>query len=343
MKVSASHRAQRSRGRARLVLALRLFVSGSLLLLLFSRIPVQDVFERLSGATQEPFWLLMAAGLAGVGVALAVGRWRTLIGSAGEAVGFWTLFRAFLVGNFFNQFFPSTIGGDVARSWWIRTHLGSMTRSVAIVTFDRILGIAGICLVGLAAVLVRPDVLIVLPELKIAAGLLLATLVALYLVVCPGFAHAVGAVLPTALRGRTQDKLSEIAAVSRMLRANWRRLAVALLLSVLLQGILILYFAALGEVLELGLTIAQFSVLIPVMNLCTALPISINGIGIREASLALFGAAFGLTVGQAVALAWLFLCVAALYGLLGGLIFALGRRGQEPTVADKPGTWGREA
>ena len=98
------------------------------------------------------------------------------------------------------------------------------------------------------------------------------------------------------------------------------------MLAVALQSVVILYFAALGGALGLGLTISQFAILIPIMSLCTAIPVSINGIGIREASLALFGASFGLTIGDAVALAWLFLCVAAFYGLMGGIIFAVGRR-----------------
>ena len=95
---------------------------------------------------------------------------------------------------------------------------------------------------------------------------------------------------------------------------------------VTLQGVVILYFAALGAALGLDLTLSQFAILIPITSLLTAVPISINGIGIREASLVLFGSSFGLAVDDAVALAWLFLCVAAIYGLMGGVIFAVGRR-----------------
>lgn len=202
MKTGTSYSADRGRPRSRLAFALRLVVSGALLFLLLSRVPVNEVLESLAGAFQKPLWLLGAAGLAGAGVALAVARWRTLIESTGEPAGFWPLFQAFLVGNFFNQFFPSTIGGDVARSWWMREHLGSMTRSLTVVAFDRLLGIAGICFVGLLAVIVRPDALIALPGLKVVTGVLLATLGGLWVVVHPNVTHVIRQALPDALAAR---------------------------------------------------------------------------------------------------------------------------------------------
>jgi hypothetical protein len=70
---------------------------------------------------------------------------------------------------------------------------------------------------------------------------------------------------------------------------------------------------------------AALAVIVPIVSLLTILPISINGIGVREVGFAAVGAAFGLSIDGAIALAWLFLLIATLYALVGGLIYLLSQ------------------
>jgi uncharacterized membrane protein YbhN (UPF0104 family) len=61
-------------------------------------------------------------------------------------------------------------------------------------------------------------------------------------------------------------------------------------------------------------------VIIPLIFLTDVLPISINGLGVRESAFAFFFVMNGLTVEQAVAVALLVVAERYLIGLVGGLL-----------------------
>ena len=106
--------------------------------------------------------------------------------------------------------------------------------------------------------------------------------------------------------------------------AKWRLLT-RLDYSMALQAMIILQFFAFSSALQAGVSLPEIAVLVPVVMLVTLLPITINGIGLRETALAVVGAAFALTANDAIAMAWLFLGVHFLYAVIGGLIYMAGR------------------
>lgn len=59
------------------------------------------------------------------------------------------------------------------------------------------------------------------------------------------------------------------------------------------------------------------------------IPVSINGLGIREAAYVLLFGPVGLSTGQAVTLSMLFFLVVTVISLLGGIIFLAEREREE--------------
>jgi hypothetical protein len=92
-----------------------------------------------------------------------------------------------------------------------------------------------------------------------------------------------------------------------------------------LQFAIVVEYFMLSMALGMEVSLWAFSVLIPIVTLISLLPVSVNGIGLREAALAVLGAPFGITVGDAVAMAWLFVFVHWLYAIFGGIIYLIGR------------------
>ena len=68
------------------------------------------------------------------------------------------------------------------------------------------------------------------------------------------------------------------------------------------------------------------TVVIPVVMLISMIPVTINGIGLRESSLVMLGAPFGLNASSAVALACAFVAITFVYALLGALVQLRVRR-----------------
>ena len=75
-----------------------------------------------------------------------------------------------------------------------------------------------------------------------------------------------------------------------------------------------IYTLALGIEVSFGLLL----VIIPLIYLTEALPISINGLGVRESAFAFFFAMNGLTVEEGIAVSLLIVAERYLLGILGG-------------------------
>src|SRR5438270_9403564 len=99
--------------RSRTGLALRLAVSAALIAWILARTPFHEVGDAFRAADLR--FVLLALALNLFDTFASVRRWRLLIRAQGGEAGFSFLVRSYLVGIFFNNFLPSTIGGDTVR------------------------------------------------------------------------------------------------------------------------------------------------------------------------------------------------------------------------------------
>ena len=162
---------------------LRVAASAALISFILQRTSISEIGSVLGQTLDRWPLLAIAAGLPIFGMLFAVLRWRVLLGGVGVQPRLRSLYGAMLVGSFFNFFLPSTIGGDLARSWWIRRNLGSGTLSLTVVVVDRLIGLVGICTVGLVAATLHPSLvggLVDLWAIALVVGTIPVVLVALY-------------------------------------------------------------------------------------------------------------------------------------------------------------------
>jgi uncharacterized membrane protein YbhN (UPF0104 family) len=96
-------------------------------------------------------------------------------------------------------------------------------------------------------------------------------------------------------------------------------------LSVLVQAanVIIVWLAGLA----IGATVpaSYYWILVPMVTLLTMLPVSLNGMGVREGGMVLFLAPLGIATGTALSLALLWFAVFTSASLLGGLVYLFGR------------------
>ena len=135
-----------SSARRYILLAIKLSVSIVLLVVLFSRIDVAQLWQTARQASVP--WLLAALVVFGISTAVAVWRWNLLLQAQHVDIGFWPLIGSFLVATFFNNFLPSNIGGDVIRISDTGRHANSKTLATTVVLMDRVLGLMALVLVA---------------------------------------------------------------------------------------------------------------------------------------------------------------------------------------------------
>src|SRR5919198_1754809 len=128
------------------LLAIKISVSIVLLSLLFSRIAVGRLWATARHASI--MWLVAAMALFFINVVAATWRWHLLLSAQRVRVRMQTLLGSFLVANFFNNFLPSNIGGDVMRIADTAKPARSKTVAATVVLVDRGFGLLGLVFVA---------------------------------------------------------------------------------------------------------------------------------------------------------------------------------------------------
>ncbi|BDG10013.1 lysylphosphatidylglycerol synthase transmembrane domain-containing protein [Anaeromyxobacter paludicola] len=284
-------------------------------------------------ARLDPGWAAAALLAVLAAVALSAWKWGLLLAARGRHLPYARLFRHYLVGLFFNNVLPTTVGGDAVRAWETARDTGEVPDAVGSVLSERL--VAGAAL-GFTALLGLP---FADPTPRLAGLVLLFLVLNLSLLgafLVPRVAERVAAsVLPARLTGARATVQSTLASVRESLRS--RPLAARVFLAsiafqVLVAAVNACLFAGLGAPVSL----ARCVVYTPMIFTVTMLPVSLSGFGVREAAYAWFFARAGVSRADAVTASLLFFLVVALASLPGAPLFALGRRRRR--VAGAPGT-----
>ncbi|HEX3556537.1 MAG TPA: lysylphosphatidylglycerol synthase transmembrane domain-containing protein [Thermoanaerobaculia bacterium] len=290
---------------------LRLAVSLALMAWVLARTPFHEVAAAVRGA--DPRFLLLALVVSPLGTLPSVLRWRLLIRAQGGDAPLAFLVRSFLTGIFFNNFLPSTIGGDTVRALdTARTGVGR-AKGIAIVFVDRFVGLLALMLFAAAGLA--------------SSGRLLTRVPDLYVWVLGGAALLA---LAAALLFFTPGPLARLLAF----RGKGRTLTRAFGWSLAMQGMVVLSWYLLARALHAPVPFAVFFLIVPLALFVMMLPVSINAIGVRENVWAFFLVALGAPAALGVALAWLDYGLVLLQALAGGVVYALGRRNETAAVVE---------
>jgi uncharacterized membrane protein YbhN (UPF0104 family) len=246
-------------------------------------------------------------------------RWQLLAGALGLGGSLLRYTAYYFIGMFFNLVLPTSVGGDVVRAWYLSRQGGSGTvtgpRTAAFlsVLVDRANGLAVLIAVACAGLACYRQPL---PAWVIVtvASLGLATLAGL--AVLPLLPH---------LGNRLPKKLQAVVAGTMYYLHRPLLLFGVTLLSLIVQlaNIVLAWFIGLG--LGLEIPFAYYCVLISVVAVLTLLPISVNGMGLREAGTVVLLAPLGVGAAEAVTLSLLIFAVQATAGLCGSLVYLFGR------------------
>jgi uncharacterized membrane protein YbhN (UPF0104 family) len=285
-----------------LLLAARILVSVALLAILFRRMDTGALWSGAKHASAP--WLLVALALYFGSVLASTWRWRLLLDAQGVHVPRTTLLSSYLVANFFNNFLPSNIGGDVVRISDTAGRARSKTLATTVVLVDRGLGLLGLVLIAaLGATVVgrlqghEPSP--IWPS-WLWASLLVAAAVAAPAVMAPaGFGRLLRplSVLHPTWVGERIEKLTS--ALARF-RDRPGALAGCFVGAVLVQAILIAYHLAVVHALHVPVGVWDLAVIVPISFVVQMVPVSLNGLGVREAAFSFYFTRLGLPIQSGV-------------------------------------------
>lgn len=311
--------AQRPGWKGALVLSLKVLLSVALMAFLFARIPFSSVASALTHASRP--WLVAAFLVLVASNVLGSWQWDQLLAAVGIQIPFWKVCAYYHVGLFFNNFLPANIGGDLVRIADATRYDTTPATAFSTVLMDRMVGT--VALAGLALVTTLPAIdrfHLTLAYLALV-GFFVFSVIMIWAVFHPGLLPALERVLARIGLGSLKPHLDDLAARLADFRDQrglmLRLVAVALIVQVSRIAVHVLVARSLG----LHIALAYFFLFVPLLAVIVSLPISLNGIGLREgAGVVLFGL-IGVGRTQAFALQFTTYLVAVAVSLLGGLIF----------------------
>jgi glycosyltransferase 2 family protein len=298
-----------SRGRAYAGFALRASLGLAVVGLLLWRYNPHTIVSLF--ARERPAYFGLACAIYLSGLFLSSFRWQLLARLIGLDDHYLRFVRYYFIGAFTNLFVPGLIGGDAARAIYLGRRNHRVAAAVASVVADRGVGtIALFWLAGIAAI----------PMASTLPTSLLATIVGVGLATIAGFFCAP---LINRLLGATHGRLKALADIVAPYLGHPTSLLPAIGLSLILQ--IDLAIAQWVLALGLGLTIPLrvFLLSMPIANAFASIPITLNGLGLREATYLVMLGLAGVSHGDAVALGLLWFVATALSGLTGIVPFLM--------------------
>jgi hypothetical protein len=299
--------------------AIKLAISGGLILLLVSRIDLGEAGARLVGLRPE-YLVLALAGVA-VQTCLWAARFALLSGALiGAPMGFAASLRVCLIAIFWSNLTLSYVGGDASRAWLLRRQGAGLGDSLACVSLDSICGVLGL------AILAFPGLL----GLLVYSGDWSLFAVAIALAAAAPFLFVGMAVF-----GRIEARFGHLRLVQGLAtirsragrlfrdgRLRNRAVGLAALGHAFCVGSAVCISHAIGEPLPVLMALAVY----PLVLLVSVVPISLAGWGVREGAMVVAFGLIGYDALTAVAISVLIGLLYVALGLIGGAIMALGGR-----------------
>jgi uncharacterized protein (TIRG00374 family) len=313
---------------------LKLIVSVGLLVVLFRQTDVGAVAERLRNV--DLMWLGMALAAHGLMLLISGWRWRRLLLTQDVHASVLGLTGSCLVATFFNNFLPSNIGGDVVRIADTAPLTGSRTVATAVVLLDRALGLIALFAVAAAgSLLLRQSNLPGVGYLWLALGA--CVLAALTVLWKPRLIPRLLAPLRRFREEWVEHRLNRLGTMLERVASRRSAIVEAFSGAIAVQLLVVSFYVAIAYAIRVDLPLRDALVIVPISLVIQLAPVSINGLGVREAVFSYCFARLGHGVDAGLALSLVGAGLIIVASLPGGLLF-LTRKGlmMAPSSSDTP-------
>ncbi len=295
-------------------LVLKIAVAALILGVIASRVDFTAAFRHIAGA--DPFLVAAAIAVSLLIVVADAAFWSISMRPLGLRIAFRPALLFGIVGWFFVNMAPSTVGADLFRAAQLRYAGATTERSIRLVAAARLMSLAslvGVIGVGLPYVFSAFD--------NARDRWALAAIFGLAFLALGGVVAAGPQLsrLPARLRPGFIDFVPRLAADMRLLLAKttpggWFFLVVQHLARI--AGV-----ALIAAALDVDVNVTALLALVPAAFLAAMIPITFGGWGVREASFVYFLGVAGVAAPAALAISILFGLTRVLIGALGGVLW----------------------
>jgi hypothetical protein len=283
----------------------------------------QDLGSVLSlMAAADPGWLAVAILAMMAGQTLTAFTWGLLLTARELRVPLGKLVNIYYMSSFIGTWLPSSTGPDVVRAYYLAKHVDGYEAvgSMLVLRFISLLTLGLFAVVGIGLVPAES------PELP-ASALLLAWLLvagsagALIVGMTDGPRWMATRVLRAIGLGGLGNVLGKLHDALSAYRRAPGALAVATMMSLVVQLLRILEIYYAGRALGAEVPLAQYLVLVPVTTLITLIPVSLAGLGVREGAFVYYFSRAGTSPEMAFSLGLLVFGLTLVLWVIGAVLY----------------------
>lgn len=296
--------------------ALKIIITAVLFYYLFkTKVPVNEVIQNIKNI--NPLYFILSVVSFFIYYLIFSIRWNSMLKAQKIEISTLRSYLYILVSFFFNNFVPSGLGMDVIRSAYAGGK-ENFEKAFGASIMERILGMIGMMLIGIAAIF---SLQVQFAKLSIIyAGLILLIIILYYLLTSLKLSWLKEKMLSIKLLN-LGDSIREFYRAFKIYKTKRKTLIIGIGYSVLVQLLIITinYFIAKG--LSIPVPFFAFLAYIPVITVISLIPLTINGLGLREAAYVFFFSLVNITEGQTMSLSLVFFITSVIASSTGGIIF----------------------
>jgi glycosyltransferase 2 family protein len=297
-----------------LLSTIKILVSAALLYFALRKANFSDLASRIDVASLG--WIGLAIAVTFLQIFVGVLRWRQVSAACGAPLAAMQAIRFNLIGAFFNQTLPSSIGGDAVRLWLVARAGAGWRAATYSIFVDRAIGLIALAIIIVASL---PWSYNLIGDPHGQSALLFVDFAALaggagFLIL--GRLH-----WPWLKQWWGTHHVHACAVIANRVIFSWERGPKVAVLSLLVHVLTVVIAWCVVQSIAAPVMFSQIFQLIPPIMLITMLPISIAGWGVREATMGLAFGYAGLMTNEGINISLLFGAVSFLVGAFGGLVW----------------------
>ena len=304
-----------------LSIGLKIGVSAVLLLYCFRRVGWEALWAEIAGVNAG--WVAVYVGVSFLSTLASALKWHVLATARGLSASRSKLTVLYMVGYFFNNILPTSVGGDIVRAYELGKTDGQHAEAMASVFVERFTGLTALILFAVCTLILDPRFLGDI-KLTLALGVVcVAYLSVIALVFQRAVLRFLQERIPFSPAQRLLRKMQKLQEAILLYQHERRALWVSMLYSVVFYvlTVFIVYVGCLTFGHAPGLR--DLFLVVPMMHILFMIPISLGGIGLQEWAYTIVLSMIGVPSAIGLSVALLYRVRTIGFGLLGGALYPL--------------------
>jgi hypothetical protein len=308
----------------KLFTVLRIFVAVALILFLVWRLDISKILKNISGL--EIIYLFYALIAYFVFVVVSAWRWQVLLDFKEFGIPFGRTLVIYFIAFFFNNFLPTTIGGDIMKVLYATKK--RKADALATVLVDRVLGFVGLFIFLLLIVMYY--LLVARKQTEFLSFTIIGLIIVGVITYIFFSERAYSIFSPIGgkiIIFKLGERLNHLHETATDFGGAWGPITLCIAHSIVIQALLaIAPFYVMLSMGNFDIGVLPFFIYVPVINVISMIPVAPNAIGVRENSYVLLFSRVGLSGETAFTISIVAFFLTVLASLVGGIFFIFYKR-----------------